>query len=188
MEGGDAYDRMTAWAEQVTIGAKGLIFWPYLVGERSPLMDAHARGMFVGLTIRHGRADLVRSVMEGVTFSLYEAYQVLIEAGSQPERVILAGGGARSRLWQQMVADVFGLPVEKVSIEEQSALGAALMAGAGIGMFDIVEASQQWAKYDPLMEPNFTDHARYLEIFSLYRSIYQTFKAEILSKQTAWTG
>jgi xylulokinase len=172
----DAFEHMTAWAEQAGIGANGLIFWPYLVGERSPLMDPQARGMYVGLTIRHERGDLVRSVMEGVTFSLYEAYQVLIKTGIQPHRVILAGGGARSRLWRQMVADVFGLPVEKARIEEQSALGAALMAGAGIGMFDVVETSQQWAKYEAQIEPNSAAHAQYHQILPLYRSIYQRIK------------
>jgi xylulokinase len=111
--------------------------------------------------------------MEGVTFSLYEAYLVMVEVGIQPERLILAGGGARSRLWQQMVADVFGLPVAKLCIEEQSALGAALLAGAGIGLFDITEASQKWAKYDALTDPNLTDRAKYFKILSLYRSIYQ---------------
>jgi xylulokinase len=178
LEGGNAYQRMTSLAEQVPIGANGLIFWPYLLGERSPLMDPHARGMFVGLTIRHKRADLIRSVMEGVTFSLYEAYLVMVEAGIQPERLILAGGGSRSRLWQQMVADVFGLPVAKLRIEEQSALGAALLAGAGIGLFDITDASQKWAKYDAPTDPNLTDRARYLEILSLYRSIYQNITGE----------
>ena len=178
INGNDAYERMMTWAEQAGIGASGLIFWPYLIGERSPLMDPQARGMYVGLTIRHDRGDLVRSVMEGVIFSLFEAFQVLIETGIQPERVILSGGGARSWLWQQMVADVFGLPVEKARIEEQSALGAALMAGAGIGMFDIVETSQQWAKYEAQIEPNLAAYAQYHEIFPLYRSIYQRIRGE----------
>jgi xylulokinase len=185
MDGEDAYERMTAWAQQTGIGANGLIFWPYLLGERSPLMDPQVRGSFVGLTTRHGRADLVRSVLEGVVFSLYEAYQVLIEVGTQPERLILAGGGARSWLWGLIVADVFGLPVEKVRIEEQSALGAALMAGAGIGIFDIVEASRQWAKYEAPIEPNLAAHAQYHEILPLYRSIYQSIKGETPNRSGA---
>lgn len=185
MEGEKAYQRMTALAERVPIGANGLIFWPYLLGERSPLMDPHARGMFVGLTIRHKRADLIRSVMEGVTFSLYEAYLVLVEAGIQPERIILAGGGARSRLWQQMVADVFGLPVAKLRIEEQSALGAALMAGAGMGLFDLTETSQLWAAYDAPTDPDFTDREKYLGMLTLFRSIYQNYKGEMPNKSAA---
>ena len=115
--------------------------------------------------------------MEGVTFSLYEAYQVLVEAGIQPERIILAGGGARSRLWQQMVADVFGLPVAKLRIEEQSALGAALMAGAGIGMFDITSkhlSSGQLMRFQPIqISLTATD---IWESLALFRSIYQNYK------------
>jgi xylulokinase len=185
LEGGNAYQCMTALAGQVPIGANGLLFWPYLLGERSPLMDPHARGMFIGLTIRHKQADLIRSVMEGVTFSLYEAYQVMVEAGIQPEQIILAGGGARSRLWQQMVADVFGLPVAKLRIEEQSALGAALLAGAGIGLFDITEASQRWAAYDAQADPDFSAREKYLELLTLFRSIYQKYKGEIPSRPAA---
>jgi xylulokinase len=185
MQGEKAYQRMTALAERVPIGANGLIFWPYLLGERAPLMDPHARGMFVGLTIRHKRADLIRSVMEGVTFSLYEAYLVLVEAGIQPERIILAGGGARSRLWQQMVADVFGLPVAKLRIEEQSALGAALMAGAGLGLFDLTEASQRWAAYDAATDPDFNDREKYLGMLTLFRSIYQNYKGELPNRSAA---
>jgi xylulokinase len=168
MKGNNAYQRMTALAEKAPIGGNGLIFWPYLVGERSPLMDPDARGMYIGLTIRHNRADLIRSVMEGVVFSMYEAYQVLVEAGIQPERIILAGGGARSYLWQQMVADVFGLPVLKLLVEEQSALGAALLAGAGLGLFDLSEVSQVWAAYDTPTIPNLTDHEKYLELLTLF--------------------
>lgn len=179
MKGKNTYQRMTALAKQAPIGANGLIFWPYLVGERSPLMDPHARGMFVGLTIRHKLTDLIRSVMEGVTFSLYEAYQIMVEAGLQPGRIILAGGGGRSRLWRQMVADMFGLPVLKLSIEEQSALGSALLAGAGLGLFDIKEASQQWAVYDAPIDPHLSDREQYLEMLSLFRSTYQRYKEEI---------
>ena len=117
--------------------------------------------------------------MEGVTFSLHEAYQIMVEADIQPKRIILAGGGARSRLWQQMIADVFGLPVLKLLIEEQSALGAALLAGAGLGLFDIKEASQQWAVYDIPIDPHLSNREKYLEMLSLFRSTYQRYKEEI---------
>jgi xylulokinase len=179
--GGD-YEQMTSWAEKAKIGAEGLIFWPYLLGERSPLMDPQARGMFIGLTTRHGKEELVRSVMEGVVFSLYDAYQVMVAAGIHPERIILAGGGARSLLWRQMVADVFGLPVARLRVGEQSALGAALMAGVGIGMFDIVETSQRWAKYEAAIDPDLSDHAKYHEVLNLFRSIYHKLKADTSSQ------
>ncbi|GAF69344.1 unnamed protein product, partial [marine sediment metagenome] len=169
LDGADAYDQMTIWAEKVPPGANGLIFLPYLVGERSPLMDSYARGAFLGLTLRHGQAQLVRAVIEGVTFSLYDAYQVLLEAGAQPERIIIAGGGARSLLWQQIVADVFGLPVMRLLVNEQSALGAALLAGVGSGNLELVEALHQWASYDHPLEPNYSDRVHYLESLEIFQ-------------------
>jgi xylulokinase len=182
---GQDYEQLTSWAEKASIGADGLIFWPYLLGERSPLMDPQARGMFVGLTTRHGKEELVRSVMEGVVFSLYDAYQVMVAAGILPERIILAGGGAQSWLWRQMVADVFGLPVARLRVGEQSALGAALLAGAGIGMFDIVKTSQQWAKYEAAVDPDVTNRDRYHHSLSLFRSIYQKLKGNSASQSPA---
>ena len=173
MRTAEAYPQMIAWAEQARIGADGLIFTPYLLGERSPLMDSQARGTFVGLTIRHGRAELVRAVLEGVVYSLYEMYLLLVENGLQPERVLLAGGGARSRFWMQLVADIFGLPVEKVAVEEQSAYGAALLAGAGIGLFDVVQGAQDWAKVDVQADPNWKAHAQYQELQTVFRAVYQ---------------
>jgi xylulokinase len=183
--GADAYDQMTAWGEEVPVGANGLIFLPYLVGERSPLMDPYARGAFLGLTLRHGQAQLVRAVIEGVTFSLYDAYQVLLEAGAQPERIIIAGGGARSRLWQQIVADVFGLPVMRLQVNEQSALGAALLAGAGSGHLELVEASHQWASYDHPFEPNYSDRVHYLELLEIFQLAYSEHREEFLRLNAA---
>jgi xylulokinase len=173
LEGDDAYERMTGWAETAPVGARGLVFLPYLTGERTPLMDPHARGLFLGLTLQHGRAELVRAVMEGVTFSLYDAYQVIIESGGKPQRIILAGGGARSRLWRQLVADVFALPVQHFQPTEGSALGAAILAGAGMGLFDALEASQKWASFDPLIEPDLKVHSRYMEILQVFRNAYR---------------
>jgi xylulokinase len=172
LEGEGAYQKMTAWAAEVPPGARRLIFLPYLSGERTPLMDPLARGMFLGLTLQHGRPELARAVLEGVAFSCYEAFRVLIETGASPSRVILAGGGARSPLWGQIVADVFGLPVQRLKTTEQSALGAGLLAGAGIGLFDACSTSQLWAEYDDPAEPKPQNHALYLELLSLFREAY----------------
>ena len=164
---------MTGWAEETPIGARGLIFLPYLTGERTPLMDPQARGLFLGLTLQHGRAELVRALMEGVTFSLYEAYQVIIESGERPQRIILDGGGGRSRLWRQMVVDVFALPVQHLQLTEGSALGVAILAGTGAGLFEASQASQKWASYEPLIEPNLQAHARYMDILEIFHSAYR---------------
>jgi xylulokinase len=134
--------------------------------------------MFLGLTLQHGQAELVRAVMEGVTLACYDAYRVLAESGSAPRRLILAGGGSRSPLWRQMVADVFGLPVHRLGLTEQSAVGAALLAGAGVGLFEPGAAARAWAHYDPPLEPDLRCHARYQEIFGLFRAAYHKHKED----------
>ena len=179
LEGEGAYQKMTAWAAEVPPGARGLLFLPYLSGERTPLMDPLARGMFLGLTLQHGRPELVRAVLEGVTFSCYEACRVLIETGASPSRVILAGGGARSPLWGQIVADVFGLPVQRLKTTEQSALGAVLLAGAGISLLDPSTTSQLWAEYDDPLEPKPPNHAFYMELLPLFREAYWKLKEHL---------
>jgi xylulokinase len=104
-----------------------------------------------------------------VVFSLFEKYQVMVENGLQAERIILAGGGARSRLWRQIVADVFGLPVQKVVVEEQSAYGAALLAGAGLGCFDLVSGVRAWAQFEGQIKPVPGNHAHYQDLLSVFQ-------------------
>jgi xylulokinase len=169
----DAYNLMMSWAESASLGAGGLVFLPYLVGERSPHMDPAARGVFLGLSANHGRAELVRAVMEGIALSCYDAYQVLIEIGADPGRVILAGGGGRSRLWQHIFADVFDLPLQRLATTEQSALGACLLAGAGIGLFDPAVTAAAWTSYDPPVEPDHRNHAAYGTLLEVFRSAYR---------------
>jgi xylulokinase len=178
LPGEEAYEQMTAWAEKVPVGARGLLFLPYLIGERTPHMDPQARGLFLGLTLQHGRPELVRAVMEGVTLACYDAYSVLAELGARPERVMLAGGGARSRLWQQMIADVFGLPVQRLEVAEQSAVGAAMLAGAGMGLFEAGETARAWAGYGAPVEPDYQRHNRYHELLPLFRDAYQKHRAD----------
>ena len=143
--GPDAYERMLGWAAEAPLGAHGCLFLPYLAGERSPHMDPDARGVFLGLTASHGRAELVRAVVEGVTLACLDASRVLAELGALPDRIVLAGGGARSRLWQSIVADVFRRPVRRLETGEQAAIGACLLAGAGAGLLDPLERSRAWA-------------------------------------------
>lgn len=171
--GTDAYAQVTAWAGESPVGADGLLFLPYLVGERTPYMDPLARGAFFGLTLRHGRPELARAVLEGVSFACYDAFCVLDELGAAPQRVLLAGGGAQSRLWQQIIADVFGAPVQRLLVTEQSALGAALLAGSGAGLLDLAVAAEMWAKVGPLLEPDLVNNARYSERFEAFRELYR---------------
>jgi len=168
----DAYDVMNVAAEGAPPGCQGLIFLPYLVGERSPHMDPTARGAFYGLTLRHGQGDMVRAVMEGATFACYDAYQVLAELGVRSERITLAGGGAKSTLWRQIVADIFNRPVQPLLTTEQSALGAALLAGGGISLFDVAETAQRWAQLGPIVYPDGERHAFYAERFAAFQGVY----------------
>lgn len=168
----DAYDVMNVAAENSPPGAQGLLFLPYLVGERSPHMDSTARGAFFGLTLRHGQGDLARAVMEGATFACYDAYRVLAELGVQAQSIILAGGGAKSALWRQIVADVFGMPVQPLLTSEQSALGAVLLAGGGVGLLDIPAAARRWAQLGPATAPDPGRHAFYRERFEAFQDLY----------------
>jgi len=172
-----SYDTMMALAAKETPGAGGLLFLPYLVGERTPYMDPTARGIFYGLTLGHTRASLIRAVVEGVTLAAYNAYGVLHELGADSQQIVLAGGGARSRFWQQVVADVFGLPVHPLRRVEQSAGGAAILAGAAIGAFgaaqDAAGAARTWARYGAAVEPDATRHAFYGERLAAFQALYQ---------------
>jgi xylulokinase len=173
MSSANAYEEMTALAATASTGAGGLIFLPYLIGERTPHMNPDARGMFLGLSAEHGRAHLIRAVMEGVTFALYDAFAVLQETGAAPDEVMLAGGGAKSRLWQEIFADVFGMTVSPVKTIEQSAKGAALLAGESIGWFDAASTATKWTERGPAVEPNQERHAVYHELLAIFRNAYR---------------
>jgi xylulokinase len=167
-----AYERMTAWAEKAPLGARGLLFLPYLVGERTPHMDSRARGAFLGLAAHHDHGDVVRAVMEGITFACRDAFAALQATGAAPERIVMAGGGARSPFWRQMVADVFGLPVHALATTDQAAMGAALLAASGVRGLDPVETAQAWARYGPASEPEPGRHDRYAEVYELFQEAY----------------
>jgi xylulokinase len=167
------YDEVTSWASEVPPGADGLIFLPYVAGERTPHMNPHARGMFLGLTTHHRQGHLVRAVMEGVTLALYDAFDVLRQTGANPTKIVLAGGGAASRLWQQIVADVFELEVSPLRTAEQSALGAALLAGAGIGLFDLKTTAEQWAAYAAPIQPVHQRSEIYRRVRPIFRGAYE---------------
>jgi xylulokinase len=138
-DGIDPYDAMTAEAATIPPTAEGLVFLPYLTGERTPHADPHARGAFVGLTIRHGRGHLIRAVMEGVAMGLRDSLEILQSMTVASHQIRVSGGGARSPLWRQILADVFGCDLATVTVTEGAAYGAALLAGVGAGVFASVE-------------------------------------------------
>ncbi|TXG79044.1 MAG: xylulokinase [Thermomicrobiales bacterium] len=160
-------------------GSEGLLFLPYLNGERTPHMDPDASGAFIGLTANHGKAELTRSVMEGSVFALLDAFQVLQELGGAPERIVLAGGGARSHVWTQIVADIFGLPVDPLEESEGSAMGAAIVAGAASGWFELAEGARRSARFGLRVDPNPVAAGIYQELHPIFQRAYQVLRDDL---------
>jgi len=167
------YARLTAEAATVPPGAEGLLFLPHLTGERTPHLDPTARGAFVGLTARHTAAHLTRAVLEGVVFSLHDGLTIIRDLGVPVREVRAIGGGARSALWRQLQADIFGLPVRRVVAEEGPAYGAALLAGVAAGVWrDVAEAAALVRLRDETTEPDPVHTRRYGEYAATYRALY----------------
>ena len=168
------YVSMHAEAAQIAPGCGGLVFLPYLTGERTPHMNEHARGAFVGLTLGHGRADMARAVLEAVAFSLRDCLEIVRELKLPIERMILSGGGARSALWRQILADVFEIPLYLANTGEQAAMGALLCAQVAAGEYaSLAEACAEAVHCDPTpTEPNPANFSVYRENFEIYREAY----------------
>ena len=167
------YDDLTLMAANVPIGAEGLVFLPYLTGERTPHLDPLARGAFVGLTARHNAGHMARAVMEGVVFSLRDGLEIMRALGLSVGEVRATGGGARSPLWRQMQADVYGAEVATLAAEEGPAYGAALLAGVGTGLFaDVGDAVGRCVVVGGVTQPDPAARARYEQVYSIYRQLY----------------
>ena len=171
--GADPYDLLTQEAAQAPAGSAGLLFLPYLNGERTPYPDPEARGAFVGLTARHRRAHLVRAVLEGVSFGLRDSLELIKGLGVPLRQVRLSGGGARSPLWRQIQADIFGVELVLVNTTEGAAFGAALLAGVGAGVFrSVEEAVAQTVRVTDRVMPAPANVQRYEASYSVYRALY----------------
>lgn len=169
----EAYPILSAEAAPIAPGADGLIFLPYLSGERTPHRDPLARGMFIGLSAHHTRGHLARAVMEGVSFALRQALEISLALGGSVERIIAAGGGAESDVWRQIQADVFGIPLQRTLLTEQASVGAALLAGVGAGAYrDLQAACAQTVRYGPVTEPIAAHRTRYDERYAHFLSLY----------------
>ncbi|MBN1311593.1 MAG: xylulokinase [Anaerolineae bacterium] len=171
---GASFDALTAEAEAVPPGSEGLLFLPYLTGERTPYPDPLARGAWVGLTARHTRAYLTRAVLEGVAFGLRDSFTLIQEAGlGDIRRVHVSGGGAKSALWRQILADVFNAELVTVNTTEGAAYGAALLAGVGAGHWPDVEAACAGTiKVTGRIEPDAQRVALYADYYPQYRALY----------------
>ncbi|HWE61264.1 MAG TPA: FGGY family carbohydrate kinase [Chloroflexota bacterium] len=169
----DADVRLMDQAATAPPGAGGLLFLPYLAGERAPLLDPATSGAFIGLRLDHGRPHLARAVLEGIAFSLRHAMEPLEQAGVHPTTIILAGGAAQSPVMRRIMADVLGRPVASLETAEQSALGAALLAAQHAGFFPTLQAAcDAVVRYGPPVEPSPRYTALYEELFVQYRGLY----------------
>ena len=168
-----SFDQLTGLAEDVSPGSDGLIFLPYLSGERMPYDDPLARGGWIGLTQRHSLSHLVRAVMEGITFGLYDLLQIIRDLGMDLESIYASGGASESRLWRQLLADIFNARIITTNATQGAAFGAAMLAGIGAGVFkDAAEAAAATIVVTGSTDPNQQTHEVYARAFDLYRSLY----------------
>jgi xylulokinase len=174
---GADYDALTAEAATAPALSSGLFWMPYLMGERTPHLDPYARGGWFGLTAKHTRADLIRSVLEGVSYSLKDCLQVIEQTGVDVQAVRASGGGAQSPFWRQMLADIFGSKISTLENKEGSAFGAALLAMVGSGAFGSVEeACAATIKEVDSVVPSAHELAAYKRGYEAFSVLYPTLK------------
>jgi xylulokinase len=175
--GRDPYDPLMELAAQAPAGCEGLLFLPYLTGERTPYPDPEARGVYCGITLRHDKAHMVRSVVEGVTYALRDSLELMRELGLDIRQVRGSGGGVRSALWRQILADVFGSELVTMAVTEGAAYGAALLAGVGAGVYpDVETACERVVRLVDRVAPG-ADGGAYADYYPIYRSLYPALKS-----------
>ncbi len=172
-----SFSDMNKLAESVPPGSEGLLFLPYLIGERTPHSDPMARGVFVGLSYRHTAAHLIRAVIEGVAFSQKDSVEILKSFSLTGETLIVSGGAAKSPLWCQVLADVTGIPTQTTNIEDPASSGAAFIAGVGSGLFrSFEEVCERFIRKLASFEPTLEEVKRYDEKYIAYQKTYQGLK------------
>lgn len=185
----DPYELMAAEAAQAPVGSEGLIFLPYLTGERCPHPDPYARGVFFGLALRHEKRHLARAVLEGVAFGLRDSFDLIAGLGLDMPQVRASGGGARSKLWRQIQADISGREMSTINVDEGAAFGAALLAGVGAGVYaDVVTACRSTISVKETLAPNAGAVVKYAKYYDLYRTLYQHLKNDFVELQALVAG
>jgi len=171
--GATSYHALLAEAAQVPAGAEGLLFLPYLEGERTPYMNPNATGAFVGLTLRHSQAHMTRAVLEGVAFAFKDCLLTLREAGPVPDHFLVGGGGAQGGLWRQILSSTLGVSLQTVEGTEHTATGAAMLAGLGARVFyDLAQAVASVVHYGATETPDPADQALYAAQHARYQALY----------------
>ncbi len=172
--GVDPYEIMNLKAEMVEAGSDNLLFLPYLMGERSPHWNPYARGVFLGLTQTHRREHIIRSVLEGVTFNLRIILEAFQRQGADIKSIKVIGGGAKGRLWRQIMADIFDKPIARPALlEEATSLGAAIAGGIGVGIFEDFSIAEQLVKIIEVQVPNPAVRDRYDELYRIFVEAYE---------------
>ena len=176
---GKLYPQMIKQAQQAPPGSESLLFLPYLTGERCPYPDPEARGAWIGLTVRHGRTHLIRSVLEGITFGMRDQIEIMRAKGVPIREVRASGGGAASAFWRQMQADMYHAKVVTINTQEGGALGVALLAAVGIGLYKSVpEACQAAIKVTDTLRPHKATAKAYDRLYPTFQSLYQSTQDE----------
>jgi len=177
--GTDPYVLMDKEAEMIPPGCNGLIYLPYLMGERTPHLDPDAKGVFFGLSASHGKAHFIRAIMEGVVYSLKDCLEIIKEMGVEASEIRASGGGGKSRLWRQMQADVFGSDITTVNSSEGPALGVALLAGVGTGVYGSVqEACDRAIRVVSRQNPDTSLNKVYSKYYGIYKNLYSSLKQD----------
>jgi xylulokinase len=185
----DFYTKLSEEAGTIRAGADGLLWAPYLMGERTPHLDPEARGALVGLTASHGQAHIVRAILEGVAFSLKDTFSIFAEIGVPVRAIRLGGGGARSRVWRQIQADVYGQAVEIVAAEEGAAYGAALLAGVGAGEWPSADAACDAVVHvAERVVPREEDIRTMQRSYALYRELYPSLRSVFHGLHASMSG
>lgn len=173
----DPYYLMDKQAEKIEIGADNLLYLPYLMGERTPHLDPDCRGVFFGLSAIHTKQHMLRSVMEGVSYSLFDCLNILKDMGADVSEMLACGGGGSSPLWRQMLADIYACPVKTVVSKEGPALGVAILAAVGAGLYkDVPTACKELVKTNPEQNPVNENIAKYERMYNIYTSLYPALK------------
>jgi len=171
------YTKLDQLAEEIEPGSEGLIFLPYLYGERTPHNDANARGVYFGISGKHDQRHFTRSVLEGVAFALKDSLELIKDKGVKIKEVRAIGGGAKSRVWQQILADILGEEINLLNVEEGPAFGAALIAGVGVGVYSsFAEAVNRIIKVEKTILPRIQNTQRYNQQYQLYKKLYYSLK------------
>lgn len=170
------YQFLDEQAEAIPPGSDGLVMLPYLLGEKTPILDPYARGVIFGLTLSTARPHLYRAALESVAFGFRHHVEVLREGGQSPRRVVASEGGARSAVWRQIAADVLGLPIGSLARDPGAALAAAFVAGMGAGVFRSWDEIDRFVVLGPVAQPDMARHGLYEPYFQIYRELYHQLK------------